>query len=103
MKNILQNLCFSCLFLFIFSACSSDSGLLIESNNGSSGSITRFATLGDFMYTLNPNELQTFDISDPGNPVLLSELETDYGLETIFIYEGRIYLDPEHGNLDHVH
>ncbi len=86
----------ACLFSFL--ACDSESALSsIESSNGTSGSITRFATLGDFMYTLNPNELQTFDITDPSKPVLVSELETDYGLETIFIYENRIYLGSRTG------
>lgn len=87
-------------FCFIaFQACDSESALggSVESQNGISGSITRFATLGDYMYTLNPNQLQTFDITDPSKPTLLSELETDYGLETIFIYEDRIYLGSRTG------
>jgi len=78
-------------------ACDSDSEILSDSQNGTSGSITRFATLGDFMYTLNPNQLQTFDISNPDKPVLVNELETDYGLETIFIYDNRIYLGARNG------
>jgi len=73
-------------------ACNSPEGLLDVSGNGSSGSITRFATLGDFMYVVNPSDLQTFDISDSENPVFKSKLETEHGLETIFIYEQRIYL-----------
>jgi len=85
------------LCLFVFSNCDSDSALLIEDGNGTSGSITRFATLDDYMYTLNPNQLQTFDISDPAKPILLDELETDYGLETIFIYDNRIYLGSKTG------
>jgi len=85
---------FSSLFIavFAFCGCNSDNSLLSPNGNGTSGSITRFATLGEFMYVVNPSELQTFDISDPENPVLLSRLETDPGLETIFIYENRIYL-----------
>lgn len=87
------------LCLLTFLACDSDSSLasIDSQQSGTSGSITRFATLGDFMYTLNPNQLQTFDITDPSKPVLLSELETDYGLETIFIYENRIYLGSRTG------
>jgi len=72
-------------------ACNSDSVASFESS-GSSGSITRFATYGDFMYVVNPSEMQTFDISDSANPVFLNKLETENGLETIFIYEGRVYL-----------
>jgi len=63
MKNILQILSFS--LLIVLSACTEDAsiaGSFNESQSGTSGSITRFAILNDFMYTLNPNQLQTFDI-----------------------------------------
>ena len=95
MKYIIWINTFFLLLLTV--ACTQDSSLFIESQTGVSGSITRFATLGDYMYTLNPNELQTFDISDPNNPKHVSELETDYGLETIFIYDNRIYLGARTG------
>jgi len=96
MKNVFQNF-FLFLLLVLITACSQDAASINTSNNGTSGSITRFATLDGFMYTLNPNQLQTFDISDPDNPELVSELETAYGLETIFIYENRIYLGARTG------
>lgn len=96
MKNLTQILL--PLLLCMFSACSDDAGFFDTSaTSGTSGSITRFATLNNYMYTLNPNELQTFNISNPEQPVLVSELETDYGLETIFIYEGRIYIGARTG------
>jgi len=95
MKNILQVLCFINLLLIV--SCDGDSALGLESQNGTSGSITRFATLDGYMYTLNPNQIQTFDITDPNNPELKSELETEYGLETIFIYDNRIYIGSRTG------
>jgi len=95
MKTLLK--AFFYINLIALLACDNQADNLIVSNSGTSGSITRFATMDDFMYTLNPNQLQTFDITDPSNPVLLNELETDYGLETIFIYENRIYLGARTG------
>jgi hypothetical protein len=60
--------------------------------NGQSGSITRFAVLGKYMYTLNLNEVKTYDLTDKNKPVLVHSLATDYGLETITIYDNTIYL-----------
>jgi len=82
----------------LFSQCSADElGSFSESENGASGSITRFAVNDGYMYSLNPNQIQTFDLSDPSEPELVHELTTDYGLETIFIYEGNAYLGSRTG------
>jgi len=84
------------LFLFVFAialgACSKD--FLSESapNQGVSGSVTRFAVHGNYMYVLNQNEVQTYDIADRANPVLKHRLATDWGLETITFYDNTLFL-----------
>jgi hypothetical protein len=72
-------------------ACSKESSLEAVAD-GQSGSITRFAIFQHYMYVLNLNEVQTYDISDEKHPVLVHRLSTDYGLETITIYDGAIFL-----------
>jgi hypothetical protein len=59
---------------------------------GLSGSITRFAVLGDYLYALNPNGVLTYNVSNASKPVLTSIINTDYGLETITIYDGYVYI-----------
>nr|MBS0038471.1 hypothetical protein [Saprospiraceae bacterium] len=61
-------------------------------NNGQSGSITRFVVHNDYMYVLNLNEVKTFSLSDPDNPQLVNVLTTDFGLETIIIYDETIFI-----------
>ncbi len=83
------------LFLFgslvlLLSACSKDAA--IDSVPGKSGSITRFAVYQNFMYVLNLYEVQTYDISEKEHPVLVHRLPTDYGLETITIYDNTVFL-----------
>lgn len=63
-----------------------------DSNTGASGSITKFAVHNGYMYALNPNEVLTYDLSNEDKPELIHQLATDYGLETIFIYDDAIYL-----------
>lgn len=37
-----------------------------------------------YMYLLNNNEIQTYDITDKAHPALVHHLATDYGLETMY-------------------
>ena len=74
---------------FLLFSCSKDAA---EGLPGKSGSITRFAIFQDYMYVLNLNEVQTYDIKDREHPVLVHQLPTDYGLETITIYDNTVFL-----------
>ncbi len=76
--------------LAVFSCSSSDSAFADQS--GQSGSITRFAVFKGYMYALNQNEVQTYRLKADGDPELVHRLPTDYGLETIFIYDNAIFL-----------
>ena len=76
--------------LLFAAACSKDSTSLEAT--GKSGSITRFAVHNGYMYALNPNEVLTYSLQDADQPVLVSRITTDYGLETIIIYDNTIYL-----------
>ncbi|MFM7401676.1 MAG: LVIVD repeat-containing protein [Bacteroidota bacterium] len=80
------------LSIAVLGACSKD--FLSESSPGQgvSGSITRFAVNGNYMYVLNQNEVQTYDITDRANPVLKHKLTTDWGLETITFYDNTLFL-----------
>ncbi len=64
----------------------------LEGNTGKSGSITRFAIHQDYMYVLNFNEVQTYDIQQKNHPKLVHTLPTDDGLETITVYDGTVFL-----------
>jgi len=89
MKNFILLLA---AFLFIgLSSCSKESGLELDTT-GKSGSITRFVAYQGFMYALNLNEVQTYSLENPDKPQLVHRLATDYGLETIIVYEGTVYL-----------
>jgi hypothetical protein len=79
----------ACSMLLLF-ACSKDAAS--ESIIGKSGSITRFAIYQDYMYVLNLNEVQTYNIEQKDHPVLVHRLATDYGLETITIYDNSVFV-----------
>ncbi len=81
---------FFILLTLLALACSKDSAALEA--GGKSGSITRFAVHNGYMYTLNPNEVLTYSLQNPDQPVLVNRLATEYGLETIIVYDNSIYL-----------
>lgn len=87
MKNILL-----LAGLFLLAASCSKDAAEIGADPGQSGSITRFAAYGGYMYALNPNEVKTYSLQNPDKPQLVHTLPTDYGLETIIIYDNTIYL-----------
>lgn len=77
--------------LAVATSCSADLAE-IGLEQGQSGSITRFAIHNGFMYALNPNEVKTYSLANPDKPEHLHTLVTDYGLETIIVYEGSIFI-----------
>ena len=86
----MKKLLFAAFVALLFFACAKDAAS--ELNPGKSGSITRFAVYQNFMYVLNLNEVQTYDIQDKEKPKLVHRLATDYGLETITVYDNTVFL-----------
>jgi hypothetical protein len=80
------------LFALLFAAACTKDAASELSTTGKSGSITRFAIHQGYMYTLNSNEVVTYSLANPDKPELVHRLPTDYGLETIIVYDGVIYL-----------
>jgi hypothetical protein len=79
-------------FVLLFSAsCTKDAASELT-EAGKSGSITRFTIHQGYLYALNPNEVLTYSLANPDKPALVHRLPTDYGLETIIVYDQTIYL-----------
>ena len=87
-------------FLLLIFACEESSfDYDIDQNDaaGSAGSLARFTISGDYLYTVDPEKLKTFDISDEQNPALLDETYVDFGVETIFPYGEFLFLGTSQG------
>ncbi|MBL7782923.1 MAG: hypothetical protein JNM22_16965 [Saprospiraceae bacterium] len=85
-----RHLVLAATIALLLASCSKDADSV--NTQGQSGSITRFAVYDHFMYVLNQNEVQTYDISQKDAPKLVHRLPTDYGLETITIYDHAIFI-----------
>lgn len=61
-------------------------------DTGSGGSMARFNLEDDYLYVVDDSALSVFDISNPSNPDRISYEYAGWQIETIFNYQGHLYL-----------
>ena len=84
----------------ILIACDSDSdsgNQEFASDTGQGGSLARFTILGDYLYTVDTNELDVFNIVDPTNPVQVNTVFIGFNIETLFAYKNYLYVGSRNG------
>lgn len=59
---------------------------------GIAGSLARFALVDNIMYTVSSTSLQVFDIATPNNISSKSIANIGFGIETIFPYNGHLFI-----------
>lgn len=87
---ILSIIIFSCGDVFN----SGDSGgdPFFEGGTSQGGSLARFTIVGDYLYIVNDFSLIPVDISSLDNPVKQEQRDLGIGIETIFPYQGRLFI-----------
>ncbi len=66
-------------------------------SNGVSGSLSRFAVLNNFLYTVSTSQLSSFDISSQFNPAFKSNFTVDWHVETIYPFKGKLFVGTNNG------
>ncbi|MEZ5197684.1 MAG: hypothetical protein R2764_15230 [Bacteroidales bacterium] len=92
------------LLILIFSSCeksSSDSasGDSLQPGSGKSGSMAKFSISGDNLFIINEKDLKVYNISTTTNPTEINTLEVDFGIETVFTLNGKLFI----GSIDGVY
>ncbi len=80
-------LLYSIAVLFLVTSCSKDStgsSDITGGNTGQGGSLARFAVVQDHLYIVDGTKLKVFDVSNPQNPIYISNQELNVTVETIF-------------------
>jgi len=82
--------------LLTLQACekSADSAVNTSASGGTgaNGSLTRFITYNNYLYIVDLQNLKSFDISNPGTPVLKQTTSVGFNIETIFEYQGTLFI-----------
>lgn len=79
------------------SSSSSIGGSSASASSGTGGSMTRFAIVRDYLYTVSTTSLNLFRIYDPAQPNFMDEIQIGFGIETIFPYNDMLFLGANNG------
>lgn len=82
---------FLLLSLIIITACTKDNAKMSDAA-GKGGSLARFAISGNYLYVANSYLLKVFDITDPAAPVDKGFTKLQWGIETIFAYDQKLFI-----------
>lgn len=65
--------------------------------SGTGGSMARFAIAGNYLYVVNHNSLQVYDVQQSANPNNLGKTSLGFGVETIFPYNNHLFIGTQTG------
>lgn len=69
-----------------------------ETSTGTGGSMARFTITGNYLYTVDENNLKLFNITVPADPEFTRNVYIDsWGIETIFPYEDKLFIGSQTG------
>lgn len=88
---------FFCFFVF-WGACSyQDAEFSGNADAGTGGSMARFTVVGDHLFTVDNENLKTFDISSNEDPQYKLDNYVGSGVETIFPFGDKLFLGTSNG------
>ncbi len=94
---------YSIVIAILIVACSSDSSSTESSalNSGDSigqgGSLATFVIKGDYLYTVDNEDLNVFNITTTSDPVLVNTVRIGFDIETLFGYRDYLYIGSRSG------
>ncbi len=96
MKKTILTLSVSFLMLGCGGSNSSSSSSS-SSTAGQGGSMARFAMSGDYLYTINQQEMNVLNLSNPIKPKQLNKIRVPFDVETLFAYKNSLYVGSNSG------
>lgn len=68
-----------------------------EASVGQGGALATFAIKGDYLYTVDNEDLKVFTLKDPSKPVLINSIWVGFEIETLFSYRDCLYIGSRSG------
>tara|TARA_B100000809_G_C15078196_1_gene508664 strand:- start:267 stop:1004 length:738 start_codon:yes stop_codon:yes gene_type:complete len=88
------------LIALITFSCDLDSNAEASQNSaeiGQAGSLARFTTYNDYLYTVDNATLNVFSLADQANPVKINDIQIGFNIETLFNYKQFLYIGSQNG------
>ncbi len=93
MRIIVYSFLFVTLMIATSCTKSSDSAASASSSsNSANGSLTRFITVGNYLYMVDNSSLKTYSIAAPATPVFKASANVGFAIETIFPYQDKLFI-----------
>jgi hypothetical protein len=87
--------CANCSTIPLFAAANSNA---VPANaTATNGSLARFSIINNYLYTVGPSNLTTFDISQPFKPAFTATVTVDWHVETIYPLKDRLFVGTNNG------
>lgn len=82
------------LCLAITWRCTKDMGSNAKSvsTTGQGGSMARFTIAGNYLYTVDKQDLKVYDIANGANPVLKNTVPVGFEIETIYPFKDKLFI-----------
>ena len=81
----------------VVAACDADNDAAGVVAGGEGGSTARFAIAGNTLYIVDTESLHAYDITTPGQPTNTATANLGIGIETVFPYQGYLYIGANDG------
>lgn len=99
MKKVLKYSLFvaTCLLLTFCDSDSSDTGSPNSEGVGQGGSMAVFTIKGNYLYTVDHQDLHVFQISNTANPVKVNKVTIGRNIETIYSFNDLMFMGSRNG------
>lgn len=99
LKIKIKNNLFIVAFLIALSSCESDSNSYAQetSSDGIGGSLATFSLAGNYLYTVDNQDLNVFSLIDPSKPVQINNIQIGFEIETLFNNGEYLYIGSQFG------
>ncbi len=85
------------IVLLLVISCSNDGDTTISNGDGTGGSLAIFALKGNYLYTVDQNNLNIFAISDTAQPTFVNSVNVGFDIETLFSFDAHLYIGSRNG------
>lgn len=92
------------LAIAVMVSCTKDSTSASESgvstggdSQGQGGSMAKFSISGDYLFLINETSLKVFDLTNQAQPHFISQINVDFGIETVFTLDDNLFIGSING------
>ena len=91
-KTLFPLIIVSLLFLHCEKDIANSFGANPPQTTGQGGSLARFAISGNYLYSVDEQQLKVFDISNAADPILKRTVSIGFAIETIYPFKDKLFI-----------